>query len=101
MQIKKSNFMFSRRGKIILTIVSIVFGRGVFMEKRLNLLFGIIGGLCLVLLRALLNLSMALGSMRGYVTDILFGILSIIGIISIIYFSILLIIDAVRTVHKG
>lgn len=66
------------------------------MEKRLSLLFGIIGGLFLVLLK-----SMVLGSIiYGYVTDILFSILSLFGIIFIVYFSILLIIDTIKTVHK-
>jgi hypothetical protein len=70
------------------------------LERKLSLLFGIIGGLFLVLLNGPLELSIAFGGMRGYVTDILFSVLSLIGIISIIYFSILLIIDAIKTVHK-
>ncbi|HEX9026517.1 MAG TPA: hypothetical protein VF839_08670 [Clostridium sp.] len=66
------------------------------MERRLSLLFGIIGGLFLVLLK-----SMALGSIiNGYVPDILFSILSFLGTIAIVYFSILLIIDTIKIVHK-
>ncbi|OPJ59253.1 hypothetical protein [Clostridium chromiireducens] len=68
------------------------------MEKRLSLLFGIIGSL--VLLISPLGLSMIFGSIRGYVTEILFSILTILGFIFIIYFSILLIIDTIKTIHK-
>ncbi|MBZ9621455.1 hypothetical protein G9F71_000925 [Clostridium sp. FP2] len=67
------------------------------MERRLSLLFGIIGGLFLVFLK---NLSMELGTIMGYVTDFLFTILALIGIIFIIYFSFLLIIDTLKTIHK-
>ena len=70
------------------------------MERRLSLLFGIIGSLVLVLLKSPMELSMALGSMRGYVTDILFSIFSLLGFISMVYFSILLIIDTIKTIHK-
>lgn len=71
------------------------------MEKKLNLLFGIIGGLFLVFLSyPPFNLSMALGSFNGYVFDILFSIVSFLGLIFIIYFSVILIIDAIKTIHK-
>ncbi|MBC2582777.1 hypothetical protein [Clostridium sp. DJ247] len=70
------------------------------MERRFSLLFGIIGGLFLTQINGLLELRMAFGSMNGYVTDFVFRILSVIGLICIIYFSILLIIDTFKTVHK-
>lgn len=70
---------------------------GFLLERRLSLLFGIIGGLFLVFLK---NLSMELGTIMGYVTDFLFTILALIGIIFIIYFSFLLIIDTLKTIHK-
>ncbi|OCA97780.1 hypothetical protein [Clostridium beijerinckii] len=65
------------------------------MERRLSLLFGIIGGWCLILLN-----SISVGNLSGYVTSILFDILLPLGQIFIVYFSILLIIDAMKTVHK-
>lgn len=69
-------------------------GEGFLLERRLSLLFGIIGGLFLVVLN---NFSMPIA---GYVTDFLFNILGLIGIIFIIYFSFLLIIDTLKTIHK-
>ncbi len=53
-----------------------------------------------MLLKSPMELAMALGSMRGYVTDILFGIFSLFGFMSMVYFSILLIIDTIKTIHK-
>ena len=67
------------------------------MERRLSLLFGIFGGVFLTLLN---NLSIGLGNFRGYVTDSVFTILALIGVICIIYFSFLLIIDTLNTIHK-
>ncbi|WAG64802.1 hypothetical protein LL037_20410 [Clostridium estertheticum] len=46
------------------------------------------------------NISMEIGSIRGYVTDFLFSILALVGIIFIIYFSSLLIIDTLKMIHK-
>lgn len=66
----------------------------VLLERRLSLLFGIIGGLFLVILN---KLSMPFA---GYVTDFLFNILALIGIIVIIYFSFLLIVDTLKIIHK-
>ena len=66
------------------------------MERRLSLLFGIIGGWCLVLLN-----SISLGNLSVYVTGILYDILVPLGQIFIVYFSILLIIDAMKTIHKS
>lgn len=70
------------------------------MERRLSLLFGIIGSFFLTQIYGTLQLQMALGNMNGFITDYIFRILSIIGLICIIYFSILLIIDAFKTVIK-
>ncbi|WP_160674055.1 hypothetical protein [Clostridium sp. C8-1-8] len=70
------------------------------MDRRFSLLFGIIGGFFLTQINGILQLQMAFGSMNGYVTDFLFNILSIIGLICVIYFSTLLIIDTIKTVHK-
>lgn len=67
---------------------------GFLLERRLSLLFGIIGGLFLVLLN---KFSMPIA---GYATDFLFTILALIGIIFIIYFSFLLIIDTLKTINK-
>ncbi|MGE5626560.1 MAG: hypothetical protein ACM3X7_00420 [Solirubrobacterales bacterium] len=68
------------------------------MERRQSLLFGIFGGVFLALLYG--PLSMGLGNMRGFFTEILIQFLSIVGFITITYFSILLIIDTIKTVHK-
>lgn len=66
------------------------------MKGRLSLLFGVIGGVFLILLK-----SLALGSIiNSYVPDVLFGILSLLGTIAIVYFSILLIIDTIKTINK-
>lgn len=67
------------------------------MERRLSLLFGIFAGLFLVLLN---KLTMGLGTIMGYVTDFLFSTFALIGSIFIIYFSFLLIIDTLKTIHK-
>lgn len=65
------------------------------MERRLSLLFGIIGGWCLVL-----SNSISIGNLSGYVTRSLFDILLLLGLIFIVYFSILLIIDTIKIIHK-
>lgn len=70
------------------------------MERRFSLLFGIIGGVFLTQINGLLGLRIVFGSMNGYVTDFVFRIFSMMGIICISYFSILLIIDTIKTVHK-
>lgn len=71
-----------------------------FLERRLSLLFGIIGGFFLTQLNGYLHISMSIGSMRGYVIDWVINILSIMGLIAIIYFCILLIIDTLKTIYK-
>ncbi|AGF55648.1 hypothetical protein B0P06_000245 [Clostridium saccharoperbutylacetonicum] len=70
------------------------------MERRFSLLFGIIGSFFLTQINGLFQLRMALGNVNGYVTDVIFRILSIIGLICIIYFSILLIIGTIKTALK-
>lgn len=77
----------------------------VILERRLNLLFGIFGGLVLALLNpnlnVVLNLYWSLDIILrlpfiGLAIELLFGILSAIGVLAITYFSILLIIDAIK-----
>ena len=71
------------------------------MEKKTNLLFGIIGGLFLVSLRLpLFSLSIISGGMIGYIVWNIIRVLSFIGLIFIIYFSILLIVDTIKTIHR-
>ncbi|MFW2488679.1 hypothetical protein ACN077_08890 [Clostridium chromiireducens] len=70
------------------------------MERRFSLLFGMIGGFFLTQIYGVFQLQMAFGIINGYVTEVIFRLLSIIGLICIIYFSILLIIDTIKTVHK-
>ncbi|WP_315072569.1 hypothetical protein [uncultured Clostridium sp.] len=70
------------------------------MERRFSLLFGIIGGFFLTQIYGVFQLQMAFGNVNGYVTEFIFRIFSIIGLLCIIYFSILLIIDTIKTVHK-
>lgn len=69
-----------------------------FLEKKLSLLFGIIGSL--VLLNIPLESSIIFGNIRGYVTEILFTILSLLGFIFIVYFSVLLIIDTIKSIYN-
>ena len=71
------------------------------MERKVSLLFGIIGVFFLTQIFGVFQLQMAFGSLNGYVTDVIFRILSIMGLVCIIYFSILLIIDAIKTIHKN
>lgn len=71
------------------------------MEKRFSLLFGIIGGLFLVLFRLpQTNLYFALGGFQGFVTDFITSAISLIGLIFVLYFSVLLILDTLKTIHK-
>lgn len=71
------------------------------MEKRISLLFGILGGLFLVFLRLPhVNLYIVLGGFQGFVTSFITIVFSLIGLIFIVYFSVLLIIDTLKTIHK-
>ncbi len=79
------------------------------MERRLNLLFGIIGGVFLALLNPNLNWALNLYwsldivlrlPFIGLAIELLFGILSAIGVIAITYFSGLLIIDGIKSISK-
>lgn len=82
------------------TVIIIMYLGGIQLERRFSLLFGIIGGFFLTQINGIFQLQMAFGSMNGYVTDAIFRILSIIGLICIIYFSILLIADTIKAIHK-
>ena len=79
------------------------------MERRLNLLFGIIGGLFLALLSPTFNVGLNLYwsldiilrlPVIGLIIELLFGILSAIGVLAITYFSVLLIIDGIKSISK-
>jgi len=72
---------------------------GITLEKKINILFGIIGGLLLIFLRLPVFTS-TMGTMLGFVVIPIIGVLSFIGLAVTIYFTILLIIDALKTVHK-
>lgn len=65
------------------------------MERRLNLLFGIIGCVILIFLKKIY-----FGPFSGYVIDFSLNTLSLIGIIFIIYFCFILIIDTLKMLHK-
>lgn len=79
------------------------------MERRLNLLFGIIGGVFLALLNPNLNWALNLYWSLDIILrlpfidlaiELLFGILSAVGVIAITYFSVLLIIDGIKSISK-
>lgn len=71
------------------------------MEKKISLLFGIIGGLFLVLLQLpAFTRTFSFDGMAGALFWQLITLLSFTGLILIIVFSILLIIDTIQTVFK-
>lgn len=71
------------------------------MDKKINILFGIIGGLLLIFLRHPLFISnMGTGTLLGFVVIPITGVLSFVGLGVTIYFTILLIIDSLKTIHK-
>jgi hypothetical protein len=71
------------------------------LEKKVNILFGIIGGLLLIFLRLPLFIStMGTGTVLGFVVIPITGVLSFVGLGVTIYFTVLLIIDSLKTVHK-
>lgn len=70
------------------------------MERKLSFLFGIIGGFSLLTLNPPVNLSMALRGMRNELFNLIFTILSLVGVVVIIAFSILLIIEAIKTAFQ-
>jgi ornithine carbamoyltransferase len=70
-------------------------------EKRINLLFGILGGLFLTSLKLPpIYLFNALGGFRGSVTDLITDVVSLIGLVFVVYFSSVFIIDALKALHK-
>jgi hypothetical protein len=71
------------------------------LENKKSLLFGLIGGLFLLFVNRLpVDVSFILGSPRGEWFERLLDVFSFIGLIISFYFSIMLIIDTLRTVHK-
>jgi hypothetical protein len=71
------------------------------LEKRFSLLFGILGGLFLISLKLpQIKLYNALGGFRGGVTDLITDVVSLIGLVFVVYFSGVLIIDSLKTLHK-
>lgn len=82
---------------------------GVIMERRKSILFGILGGVFLALLNpntnGLLNLYWSLDILLGLpfiylAIELLFRILSAIGVVAIAFFSLLLIIDGIKQILK-
>lgn len=71
------------------------------MEKKVNILFGIIGSLLLIFIKhPLVYFEMVLGSFRGFVTSFFTTALSIIGFLLMVYFSLILIWDAVKSTRR-
>lgn len=70
------------------------------MDKNIRILLGLISGIVLIYLNNPQLQEMALGSLRGYFTQFLFGLLSFIGLILVIYFSYLLILDAFKAIFR-
>ncbi|MDT8719037.1 hypothetical protein IAI10_20520 [Clostridium sp. 19966] len=70
------------------------------MDKKINLLFGILGAIILILLNSLGVYRIFDDSYSSYIIwtilRIIFTLLSVVGLISLIFFSILLIIDAFK-----
>lgn len=91
----------------IISFMNLLLQKGSYIMKRsLNLLFGITGGLFLILLSPAHTLYKAVGDLFiglqfiSYIAQTLFVVLSLIGVGSVVYFSILLIIDSIKLVHK-
>ena len=70
------------------------------MEKKLSYFFGIVGGFFLTVFNPPFNVSMSLRGLRNDFFSLIFTILSFIGILTIILFSILLIREAIMTLLK-
>jgi fructose-specific phosphotransferase system IIC component len=72
------------------------------MQRRINILFGMLGSIVLVFIEhPLVNLKMALpGMLQGFVTSFITSVLTTVGIILLVYFGILLIADALREIKK-
>jgi hypothetical protein len=71
------------------------------MDKKVNILFGIIGSLLLIFIKhPLINFEMVLGGFRGFVTSFITTTLSIIGFLLMIYFCIILIWDALKATRR-
>lgn len=71
------------------------------MERKLNLLFGIFGGIMLICIRLpSVYFYSVLENFQGFVSDYIAQFLSRVGLLVVIYFSILLIIDCVKSEIK-
>ncbi len=67
------------------------------MERKLNLLFGILGGILLICIRLpAVYLYSVLENFQGFISSYIAQILSPLGLLVVIYFSILLIIDCLK-----
>ena len=76
--------------------------RGAYeVDKKVNILFGIIGSLLLIFIKhPLIYFEMVLGGLRGFVTSFITTTLSIIGFLLMIYFCIMLIWDALKATRS-
>lgn len=70
------------------------------MDKNKQLIYGIIGSLMLIFLKHPLNLYLSSGIFMGYVTDFIVSILAFIGLVCLVWFSSILIIDTVKSLRK-
>jgi hypothetical protein len=68
------------------------------MDRKLNLIFGILGGIFLICIRLpLVYFYEVLGNFQGFVSSFISQIISIFGLLAVIFFSILLIIDCLKS----
>ncbi len=71
------------------------------MEKKINILLGIIGGFALTSLQIPVYIGIrTFGDMGGYEIESIIKLFSWVGMITIIFFSILLIIDTLKVIYK-
>lgn len=71
------------------------------MERKLNLLFGIFGGIMLIFIRLpSVYFYSVLENFQGFISDYIAQFLSRVGLLVVIYFSILLIIDCLKSEIK-
>ncbi|GMX63374.1 hypothetical protein Elgi_01380 [Paenibacillus elgii] len=75
--------------------------KGDVMERKLNLLFGIFGGIMLICIRLpSVNFYSVLENFQGFISSYIAQILSPLGLLVVIYFSIVLIIDCLKSEIK-
>lgn len=71
------------------------------MERKLNLLFGIFGGIMLICIRhPSIYFYSVLENFQGFVSAYIAQFLSRVGLLVVIYFSIVLIIDCLKSEIK-